>query len=256
MKAAGLLLLVCVFAAGQAPPVKIKTIAFDRADAKHCKTAMIEGRAMREIAFGGTSVAVGDSVGTGDGYFRVFVLVRHFGPGKTEVKPRQFSALYSDPANTRFSFYDKGAEISQRRREEIRALQAGGTDVLGTPSRPGSSGPTQTVGSSRAAKLGRMRKPDPNEAAGREEVATRQDQATSGAGTVVTPDQLYLSRATLHQGTSAEGFVYFKKPRRSKLHVGLSDPLHEIDIPVGGVVFRFNEAGNQETRNQGKGMQN
>lgn len=238
MKAAGLLFLCCVSLAGQAPE-KTKAIPFDGADNDHCRTAMIEGRLMRETAYGGTSVAVGEPVGTADGYFRVFVVVRQVGPGKAEVKPKQFSVLDSDAANTRFSFYDKAAEVNQRRREEIRELQRGGTDVLGTPSRPGSSGPPQNPGSSKAAKLGRLRKPNPNEIAGKDDVAER-DEKPSRAGTTVSPEQLYLMRSTLHAGDSAEGFVYFKKPRRSKVHVGLNDPLHEIDIPVNGVVFRFN----------------
>jgi hypothetical protein len=51
---------------------------------------------------------------------------------------------------------------------------------------------------------------------------------------------LYLSQSTLRRGDFAEGFVYLKRPRHSKIHVESGDPLYEIDIPVNGVVFRFN----------------
>ena len=86
-----------------------------------------------------------------------------------------------------------------------------------------------------------MRKPDPNEVAGRQDEATGSGRSARQAGTIVTPEMLYLSRSTLRRGDFAMGFVYLKKPRRSKVHVGLSDPLRQIDIPVNGVVFRFNE---------------
>jgi len=240
MKAAGLLFLVCLCAASETPE-KGNVIPFDRTDAKQCKAVMIEGRAMRETVHGGTSVAVGESVGTRDGYFRVFVLVRQVGPGKIEVKPKQFSVLYSDAAKTRFSFYDKAAEINQRRREAARTHADDEAELPVSPRLPGYTGPLQSQGSTKAAKLGQLRKPDLNEIAGREDAATQEGRAAGARlGTTVTPEQLYLVRSTLKQGDFAEGFVYFKRPRRSKVHVGLNDTLREIDLPVNGIVFRFN----------------
>jgi hypothetical protein len=81
--------------------------------------------------------------------------------------------------------------------------------------------------------------PAPVRVAGRQDEATGSRQSAPQAGTIVTPEELYLSQSTLRRGDFAEGFVYFKKPRRSKVRVGLNDPLCEINIPVNGVVFRF-----------------
>jgi len=223
-------------AAAKAPAI---VIVCDPADAEHCKTTVIEGKPVRELVHEGTSVAVGKPVATADGDYRVFVQVRQIGPGATQVRPKDFSALYSDPAHTRFAFYDKAAEINQRIREAKQAQQTDGGDGFDTRRRPGGSGAAQnTGGASKAAKLGRLRKPDPNEVAGRQDEATGSRQ--SAPGTIVTPEELYLIQSKLRRGDFAEGFVYFKNPKRSKLHVGLSDPLHEIDIPVNGVVYRFN----------------
>ena len=237
MKISLLLFLVSISATSQSPE---NVIACDPADAEHCKTTIIEGKPMRELAYEGTSVAVGRAVATAEGDYRVFVQVRQVGPGKAEVKPKNFSAVYSDSARTRFAFYDKAAEINQRIREANQAQQTGG-DALDIPKRSGGSSPAQTTGTSKAAKLGRLRKPDPNEIAGRQDEATGSGRSTPQAGTTVTPEMLYLTRSTLRQGDFTMGFVYFKKPRRSKVHVGLSDPLRQIDIPVNGVVFRFYE---------------
>ena len=232
MKTACLLFLVSMSAAAKAPGI---VIACDAADPEHCKATIIEGKPMRELVHEGTSVAVGKPAATAEGDYRVFVQVRQAGPGKAEVRPKDFSALYSDPAHTRFAFYDMAAEINQRIREANQAQQTDLGDELDTPRRHAGSG-----GTSKPAKLGRVRKPDPNEVAGRQDEATGSHRSAPQAGTIVTPEELYLSRSTLRRGDFAEGFVYFKKPRRSKVHVGLSDPLHEIDIPVNGVVFRFN----------------
>jgi hypothetical protein len=237
LKAACLLFLVSMSAAAKAPGIVINC---DPADAKHCKSTIIGGRPMRELVHEGTSVAVGKPVATAEGDYRIFVQVRQVGPGKAQVRPKDFSALYSDPAHTRFAFYDKAAEINQRIREANRAQQTNGGDELDNPRRPAGSGAGQsTGGSSKAAKLGRLRKPDPNEVAGRQDEATGSRQSAPQAGTIVTPEELYLSQSTLRRGDFAEGFVYFKKPRRSKVRVGLNDPLCEINIPVNGVVFRF-----------------
>lgn len=238
MKTAFLLFLVSISATSQTPE---NVIACDPADAEHCKTTIIEGKPMRELAYEGTSVAVGKSVATAEGDYRVFVQVRQVGPGKAEVKPKNFSAVDSDSTHTRFTFYDKAAEINQRIREANQAQQTNGGDESDTRKLSSGAHTPQTAGTSKAAKLGRVRKPDPNEVAGRQDEATGSGRSAPQAGTTVTPEMLYLSRSTLRQGDFTMGFVYFRKPRRSKVHVGLSDALRQIDIPVNGVVFRFNE---------------
>ena len=228
MKTATLLFLVSLSAAAQAPG---KVIACDPADAEQCKATIIEGRPMRELVHEGTSIAVGKPVATAEGDFRVFVRVSQVGDGKTEVRPKYFSGLCSDAAHTQFGFYDKAAEVNERIREAERARQADGGDELATPRR--GTDLARSMGTGKAAKLG-MRKADPND-----EAASSPGSAPR-AGTIVTPEELYLSRSTLRRGDFAEGFVYFKKPKRSKVHPGPGDPLYEIDIPVNGIVFRFN----------------
>lgn len=237
LKTACLFLLVSLSAAAKTPAI---VIACDPTDAEHCKSKVIEGRPMRELVHEGTSVAVSKPLATAEGDIRVFVQVRQVGPGKAEIKPKDFSVLYSNSEHTRFAFYDMPAEINQRIREANQAQQGGGDEFNSPPRRPGGSGPAQSTGTSKAAKLGRMRRPDPNEVAGRQDQATDPDRNSAQAGTIVTPEELYLIRSTLRRGQFAQGFVYFKKPRRSKVHLGPADPLHQIDIPVNGVVFRFN----------------
>jgi len=239
MKRLGVLLLTCISAVGQVPGT-VKVINFSRADREHCRLVRIEGRPMRESMYGGLSAAVGDPVSTKDGYFRVFVLVRQIGPGKTEVKPKEFFALDSDTAHTRFSFYDKAAEVMERRTEDVAELHdASGTELPNSPKRAGNSGSNASIGSSKAAKLGRLRKPDPNEVDG--EFGGTEERDAAEEGTAVTPAELYLSRSTLRQGDWTEGFVYFRKPKKSRLNTGAEDRLSEVDVPVHGVVFRFSQ---------------
>jgi len=232
MKTASLLFLLSISAAPQTPG---NVITCDLAEAEQCKATVIEARPVRELVHKGTRVAVGRPVVADEGEYRVFVRVSQMGPGNALVRPKHISGLYSDPAHTRFAVCDKAAEIDQLNREANRTHNADASDDLDTPRR--GSGSTQSInGTSKAAKLG-LRKTDPNGVAGRPIGSGR---AAPEAGTIVAPEELYLSQNTLRRGDFAEGFVYLKKPRRSKIHVDAGDPLYEIDIPVNGVVFRFN----------------
>ncbi|HLY42561.1 MAG TPA: hypothetical protein VKR52_15200 [Terracidiphilus sp.] len=236
MKPSCLLFLLTVPVAGQAP-----VIVFDRGDTEHCKTVMIEGRPMLESIFQGTSVAVGLPVSTPDGQFRVFVRVQQIGRGKARVKPKEFSALYGDAARTRFTFYQKSAEVSRQPKHEEAPLAgivgAGLQQDAGTPADV-SMGPG-VDDNDRQARLRRMRNEDLNAPVRNEEAAREAKQNASSRGTAVNPDELYLTAVTLRQGSFVEGMVYFRKPKGSTLHVGARDLLFEIDIPVNGVVFRF-----------------
>jgi hypothetical protein len=232
MKTATLLFLAGMAAAAQAQG---NVIACDGADAVLCKATVIEGRPMRELVHDGTSVAVGKPVATVEGDYRVFVRVSRVGPGKAEIRPKHFSGFSSDTAHTRLAFYDKAAEINQRIRETNRAQQAH-DDALDNA--PRGTGSTQAMGANKAAKLG-LRKTNPNDVASKQDEASGSHGGAQQAGTIVTPEELYLIQSTLRQGDFAEGIVYFKKPKRSKVHGGLSDQLDEIDIPVNGAVFRF-----------------
>jgi hypothetical protein len=240
MKGLVFLLLTSICVVGQVSD-KGKAIAFDRADAEHCRVVTIEGRPMLQTVYGGTSVAVGLPVSTGDRDFRVFVVVRQTGPGKAQVEPKEFSALYSDPAHTRFRFYDKAAEVGKR-----KARQDTQESSIAAASSQGDSGlqgaiptPGPVDDKDRQARLQRMRDEDANAPASEQDEARGEKPSKSLPGSTMTPDELYLRRSTLRQGSTAEGFVYFRKPKGSKLNIGSQDLLFEIDIPVNGVVFRF-----------------
>jgi len=240
MKGLVFLLLTSLSVTGQVPD-KVKVIDFNRADREHCSIVMIERRPMLQTVYGGTSVAVGLPVSTVDGDFRVFILIRQTGPGKAQVKPGEFSALYSDPAHTRFRAYDKAAEVYKRKlSQEIQeaGIMSASSQVdprmLGVPP---TSDPVDNK--DRQARLRRKRNEDLNAPTREQEEALEAKQRQSMPGITVTPDELYLRRNTLRQGSSAEGFVYFRKPKGSKLNIGSRDLLFEIDIPVNGIVFRF-----------------
>jgi hypothetical protein len=244
MKGLVFLLLTSISVVGQVSD-KGMAISFNRADAEHCRVVTIEGRPMLQTTYGGTSVAVGLPVSSGDRDFRVFIVVREIGPGKAEVKPKEFSALYSDPAHTRFWFYDKAAEVDKRqvRQETHQETQESGIVAASSQGDPGMQGVASTPGpvddKDRQARLQRTRDEDPNAPTREQEEAREEKQSRSLPGATVTPEQLYLRRSTLRQGSFAEGFVYFRKPKGSKLNIGSRDLLFEIDIPVNGVVFRF-----------------
>jgi hypothetical protein len=229
-------------------PGKITEIPFDRADPQHCRVVMIEGRPMLQTTYDGTSVAVGLPASSGDEDFRVFVVVQQSGPGRVQVKPREFFALYSDPAHTRFGFYDKAAEVEKRRVGQqtqesgqqvqdsavVAASSEGDSEMQGVPSTPGAEADIN-----RQATAQRLKNEDPNGPTRDQEAAREENQCKALPGSAVTPDELYLRPSTLRQGTSSQGFVYFRKPKGSNLHIGPRDLLFEIDIPVNGVVFRF-----------------
>jgi len=240
MKGFVFLLLTSISVTGQAPR-KGNVITFDRADREHCSVVIVEHRPMLQTVYSGTSVAVGLPVSTANGDFRVFVLVRQLGPGKAQLKPNQFSALYSDSARTRFRFYDKAAEVGKH--QERQDGTEASIPTAGAREDPSLQGVTPTPGadanSTRIAKWRREKNEDLNRPTRELEQNREENQSKSPPGVSMTADELYLRRSTVRQGSYAEGFVYFRKPKGSTLNIGTHDLLLEIDIPVNGVVFRF-----------------
>lgn len=240
MKGTPLLLLTSVSVIGQLPDTA-KVIDFDRSDREHCSVVVIAGKPMLQSAYGGTSVAVGLPVSTADGDFRVFVVIRQTGPGKTQVKPKEFSALYSDPAHTRFSTNDKASEVDKhtapQETQEAGIVSASSQADPAVQGVPRNAAPEDDK--DRQERSRRIKNEELSTATTEQEVAREEKHGKSLPGTTVTPDQLYLRPGTLRQGSYAEGFVYFAKPKGSKLAIGPRDLLFEIDIPLNGVVFRF-----------------
>lgn len=240
MKGLTFLLLTSISVMGQVSD-KVQAITFDRADSVHCRVVKIEGRLMLQTDYGGTSVAVGLPVSTGDQDFSVFVVIQQTGPGQAQVRPKEFSALYSDPAHTRFSFYDKAAEMDKRQVQQ--QTEESGIVAASSQADPGMQGvplaPAPEDDKARLATEQRMKNEDPNGPTREQEQAREEKQSKSLPGSTVPPTGLYLRQSTVPQGRSAEGLVYFRKPKGSKLKIGSGDLLFEIDIPINGVVFRF-----------------
>ena len=240
MRGSIFLLLTSISVIGQVPD-NVKVIDFNRFDGEHCSVVVIEGRPMLQTVYGGTSVAVGLPVSTADGDFRVFVVIGQTGPGKAQVKPGEFFALYSDPAHTLFSAYDKAAEVGKR--TVPQETQEAGIASASSQADPGMQGVPRTGDpvddKDRQARSRRMMNEQLSTSTTEQEEAREEKQRNSLPGTTVTPAELYLRRSTLSHGSYAEGFVYFRKPKGSKLNIGPRDLLFEIDIPVNGVVFRF-----------------
>jgi hypothetical protein len=220
MKVLVFVLLASISVLGQVTD-KIKVVIFDRADADHCRVVTIEGRPMLQMMYGGTSVAVGLPVSAGDRDFRVFVVVQQTGPGKVQVKPNEFFALYSDPAHTRFQFYDKAAEVDKhaerQETQEPGVIAASSQGDPGMQVAPSTPGPVEDK--DRQARSQRMTDEDLNASAREQGEAREEKRGQSLPCTTVTPAELYLRRSTLRQGSSAEGFVYFRKPKGSKLSI-------------------------------------
>jgi hypothetical protein len=212
---------------------------FDRTDREHCSVVVIEGRQMLQTEYGGTTVAVGFPVKTADGDFRVFVVVRQAGAGKTPVKPNKFFALYSDPEHSLFSFYDKAAEVHAR--AVLQERQEASNVTPGSGGDPRMQGLPRTPDAAAIMDQGRRRKKNDDLSGHRKDQEEVNGATGSGksAGVAVSPDQLYLRSCTLHEGTYASGFVYFRKSKGSKLNIESPGQLFEVDVPVNGVVFRF-----------------
>lgn len=219
------LLLAPAALAQTAPDAKI--ITFNRGDTEHCRVVAVAGKPMLVTSYGGVSVAVGMPENKGNGEFSVYVAIDQTGAGSSHVVPKEFSAVFSDADHTRFPFFDKGAET----RSNLPAQ---------APAGPGSVSAT-----SNQIDTSIMRgSPPESPAAGRSPSETlKGDNVPGNAGGPPAGEaagaHVFLEPAKVKQGSQVRGMVYFRKPKGSKLQVGPGDMLAEIDIPIGGILFRF-----------------
>jgi hypothetical protein len=216
-----------------------RTVTYSRADTAHCKVIAVNGKPLLETTDNGTSVAVGMLQNWGNGEFSVLVSVTQVGPGVAEVNPKGISALYSDAAHTRFTWFDKGHDLDTQ-----ASIRASGVSQSGGA--PPESGP---VGDSSAAMAApthpeAMRDPttNPGTRSSEEERQLQLRQSASPA----RPQQLdpahppvFLRHATLKQGDKTYGYVFLRKSKGSKLEASPMGMLDEIDIPLNGTIFRF-----------------
>jgi hypothetical protein len=242
-------LLLSTTALSQSPDSP-RIVTFNRADTEHCKVAVVSGKPLLETTYDGTTVAITLPQNWGNGEFSVYVAVAQVGEGEAVVNPKEISALYPDPAHTRFRWFDKARDLdtlASMRAAGMGGGPSGGPGGSGPPGGPGGSG---SIGDSNSANpppthpeaMGQM---DPH-AGNRSEEEARQLQLRNGAGTGSTPAPLdpahppaFLRLTTVKQGSNATGYVFLRRPKGSKVEVVPAAMLDEIDIPINGVIFRF-----------------
>ena len=241
--------LVAAAALAQSPSGPA-VVTFNRADAAHCRVIVVDGKPLLETTWGGTSVAVGMPLREGNGEFSIFVSIAQdaSATGSAEVAPKHFSAIYSDPAHTRFAYFDKARDLDTQ-----ASIRAAG----GIPSAAASSGGPPPSGSANAdssmaapdpthpevGAIGAVRETNPGTRSEEEarQIQQRSSQTAPGSGTphAEASKVAFLRSATVKPGSHVSGFVWFRKPRGFKLEASSSGTLDEIDIPIGAVTFRF-----------------
>jgi hypothetical protein len=222
-------------------PQSPRIITFNRADTDHCKVVVIGGKPLLETTYDGTTVAINLPQNWANGEFSVFVAVVQAGMGEAEINPHEISAVYPDPAHTRFRWFDKAHDLDT----ELSRRAAGLGQPDGSP-----AGGSNPIGNSKSADPlpnhpEMMPAPAPD-AGTRSEEESRQLQLRNQAGNAPAMPQLdpahppvFLRPTTVTPGSRVSGYVFLRRPKGSKVQVNPAAMLDEIDIPVSGVIFRF-----------------
>ena len=208
-------LLLSIGAFGQ-EPANGRLITFDRADAEHCKVVVVGGKPLLESTYGGTSVAIAMPVNTGSGEFLIFVAISQVGTGAVHVNPKDFYGLYSDVAHSRFTFYDKSAEMEGRDRGHAGdpGLSAANGQVD-----PGSLRPGQVIGGG------------PPSGAGSPGAGSPGEGGPSAGARPGAPNPIgYLRRSKIKQGERVAGWVALRQAKRTKLDVHPTDMIGSVLI--------------------------
>ena len=217
MKTLMVLLISTGLAYGQAPG---KIITFNKADTEHCKVVTVSGRALLQSTYEGITVAVAIPMNRGNGDFSIFVAVSQTGTQTFPVNPKDFYGLYSDQNHTRFTFYDKAAEMNavvhaQGANGGMSAAIAQVDPGSIRPGAVGAGGPPPGGGPPDADMSGPARRGSPNMSAA------------------------YLRKGKVKPGSGIAGWITLRKPSGGTLEVRPTDMLDEVDLPVNGVLFRF-----------------
>ena len=231
-------------------PDSPRIVTFNRADTEHCKVAVVSGKPLLETTYDGTTVAITLPQNWGNGEFSVYVAVAQVGEGEAVVNPREISALYPDPAHTRFRWFDKAHDLDTL--ATMRSAGMGG----GAPAGPGGLGGLGGPGGSGSVGESNSADPPPTHPEARaqmdphvgtrSEEEARQLQLRNDTGNASTPPPLdpehppvFLRITTVKKGLNATGYVFLRRPKGSKVEVAPAAMLDEIDIPINGVIFRF-----------------
>jgi hypothetical protein len=234
----------------QAPSGGPTVVTFNRADAAHCRVIVVDGKPLLQTTWGGTSVAVGMPSNEGNGEFSIFVSVAQNASAArpAEVVPKHFYAVYSDPAHTRFPWFDKARDLDTQASIRAAGLMPSRTPLTGGPPASGAANADSSMATPdpthpEIGAAGAVRETNPGT---RSEEETRQLQQRSQAGPASTPALLgsarppvFLRQTNVKQGSHVAGVVYFRRPKNFKLEIEPTSTLDEIDIPINGVTFRF-----------------
>lgn len=216
MKTLTVFLLSTGLAYGQAPG---KIITFNKADTEHCKVITVSGRPLLQSTYDGMTVAIAIPMNRGNGDFSIFVAVSQTGTQTVQMNPKDFYGLYSDQNHTRFTFYDKAAEMNAavHTQDANGAMSAANAQLDPGSIRPGAMGPGGPPG------------------------AGSPDADMSGPAPTGSPNRsaAYLRKGKVKPGPGIAGWITLRKPSGGKLEVRPTDMLDEVDIPVNGVLFRF-----------------
>jgi len=251
VKFPGLLLLLPMLATAQ---TSLKVITFSRSDTEHCRVLVANGKPLLASTYNGTTVAVSLPDNWANGEYSIFVMVSQKGEGSIEVNPKEIYALFSDPAHTRFSWFDKKHDLDTMASLRSQGMGQAGPPSGGGPGGPGgpggfggsngdSSGAAPPMTHPEAMSIGG---PGETNQATKSEAEARNMEMRSAGGSAPQRPQLdpehpptFLKRMTVKAGAQASGYVFVRKPKGFAQEITSKSILGEIDIPVGGVVFRF-----------------
>jgi hypothetical protein len=248
VKFLGLLLVVPMFAIAQ---TSSRVITFDRADTEHCRVLVANGKPLLASTYNGTTVAVSLPDNWTNGEYSLFVMVLQKGEGSAEINPKEIYALFSDPAHTRFSWFDKKRDLdtlASMRSQGMEKTGAGASEGAQGPGGSGasngdSSGATPPMTHPEVMAMGASGDTNPGT---RSEAEARNMQMRNAGGGQPAPAQLdpahpptFLKHTTVKPGSQVSGYVFVRKPKGFAQEITGNSMLGEIDIPVNGVVFRF-----------------
>ena len=246
MKYLGFLLTVPLVMSAQTSPT---VITFNRADTEHCRVLVANGKPLLSSTYNGTTVAVSLPDNWMNGEYSLFVMVSQKGDGSAEVNPKEIYALFSDPAHTRFSWFDKKHDLDTL--ASMRSQGMGQQPGAGGPGGPGgfggsngdSSGAAPPMTHPEAMSIGGPG--ETNQATKSEAEARNMGMRNPGANTPHAPQldpahpPAFLKHTTVKNGSQASGYVFVRKPKGFAQEITAGSQLGEIDIPVNGVIFRF-----------------
>jgi len=228
-----------------------KVITFSRGDTEHCRVLVANGKPLLASTYNGTTVAVSLPDNWVNGEYSLFVMISQKGEGSAEINPKEIYALFSDPAHTRFSWFDKKHDL-----DTLASMQSQGMGQPGAPSPGGPGGPGGFGGSNgdSSGAAPPMTHPEimaiggpgeTNQGTKSEAEARNMGMRNAGASGAPKPQldpahpPAFLKRATVKAGSQASGYVFVRKPKGFAQEITASSMLGEIDVPVNGVIFRF-----------------